>query len=396
MRPDSIPIQRLLLRVFLPAVAVVAIGLGVLTYNRLYATILDGFSRKLATVSALTGAMIDADDHDKLIAIARTEPKTDAAEHSPAYLRAVEPMRSIREKLDLTYLYTQILGGKQDIIYVLDATVGDDHSPIGSEDDLPDETLAGIRHIEAKGGVYHSRIEYQQQWGLLKTAAAPVRDANGRIVATAGADVNVSLIQTATQNALFTSVVIGMVSLLACTLAVLVIVRRVAEPLDRLRQEALRIAGGDHRPLAAFPAPSDIASLQGALAQSTSTLTGQLATRREATRDAVRQAGVAALDAELARISAGSAHLAFTGPEATDTDALLRHAAAALLAERIAADPKLIEPGTMLVITATDDDVAEAAPPKIGWSGPFLILAEGESAAVKLPDGRSVTIGTTP
>ena len=372
MRPDAMPIQTLLLRVFLPAIAVVAIGLGVITYNRLYATILDGFSRKLATVSALTGALIDPDDHDKLIAIARSEPKSELAERTPEYLRAVEPMRRIREKLDITYLYTQILGGGQDIIYVLDATIGDDHSPIGSEDDLPDETLAGIRRVQAHGGVHLSPIEYQQQWGLLKTASAPVRSTSGRIVATAGADVNVSLIQTATQNALFTSVVIGMLSLLGCTLAVLLIVRRIAEPLDRLRQEALRIAGGDHRPLDPFPAPSDIASLQGALALSTSTLTGRLAIRRDEAQAAVRQAGIAALDAELAQIAASAPHLDFTGPEAPETDALLRRAAAGILAERIAADPMFTD------------------------KGPLLILAEGESASAKLPDGRTVTIGAAP
>lgn len=361
----------------MPAIAVVSIGLGVLTYNQLYATILDGFSRKLATVSALTGAMIDPDDHDKLIAIARAEPQSDEAERSPEYLRAVEPMRRIRAELDLTYLYTQVLGGKQDIIYVLDATKGDEHSPIGSEDELPDETLAGIKRVQSEGGVHHSPIEYQQQWGLLKTATAPVRDGQGRIVATAGADVNVSLIQTATQNALFTSVVIGMLSLFACTLTVLAMVRRVAGPLDRLRQEALRIAGGDHRPVDAFPAPSDIANLQGALARSTSTLTGKLAIRREEARAAIRQAGMTALDAELARIAAATSCLDFAGPEADDGDALLRRAAAAILAQRIAANPALIEPDT-------------------GLKQPILILAKGESASARLANGRSISIGTAP
>lgn len=377
MRPDSLPIQTLLLRVFIPAIAVVAIGLGVLTYNHLYATILDGFSRNLATVSALTGALIDPDDHDKLIAIARAEPNSDEAERSPAYLRAVEPMRRIRDELDLTYLYTQVLGGKQDIIYVLDATKGDEHSLIGSEDELPDETLAGIKRVQTEGGVHHSPIEYQQQWGLLKTATAPVRDGQGRIVATAGADVNVSLIQTATQNVLFASVVIGMLSLFACTLAVLAMVRRVAVPLDRLRQEALRIASGDHRPLDTFPAPSDIAFLRGALAQSTSALTERLAARRAEAKEATLGAGITALDAELARIAAGTSCLDFAGPEAEDREALLRRAAAAILAQRIAANPALIE---------ADMDL----------NHPILNLAKGERASARLANGRSISIGWAP
>jgi hypothetical protein len=375
MRRNSIPIQTLLLRAFLPAVAVVAIGLGLLSYNRLYATILDSFDRKLAAISALTGAMIDGRDHDRLIAVARTQPESDAAERSPEYLRAVEPMRRIRDHLDITYLYTQILGGRKDIRYVLDATEGADHSLIGSEDELPPETLAGIRQVEARGGVHLSPIEFQEQWGLLKTAAAPVRDADGRIVATAGADVNVSLIRTATQNALFTSVVIGMASLLACTLVILMIVRRIARPLDRLRQEALRIAAGDHRPIADFAAPRDIAGLRHALARSSSEMTARLAARRDAASAAASEAGLAALDADLARIAASSPGLDFAGPAGNDAAALLRRAAAARLARRIAADSALVE--------------------AIDAEGPLMILAEGETAVVTLTDGRKLVIGTS-
>lgn len=372
MRPEGIPIQTLLLRVFLPAVAVVALGLGLLSYNRLYDTILDGFDRKLITTSALTAAMIDGRDHDRLIAIARAEPENDAAERSPEYLRAVVPMRRIRDELDITYLYTQVLGGKKDIIYVLDSSKGDEHSQIGSEDDLPKETLAGVRRAQTRGSIHLSPIEYQEQWGLLKTAAAPLRDANGRIVATAGADVNVSLIRIATQNALFTSVVIGMASLLACTLVILMIVRNIAQPLDRLRQEALRIAGGDHRPLAAFPAPSDIASLRDALAESTSARTNALAEARNHAHAARQKAGVAALDAALAALAAG-APLNFEGAMPEETDAMLRRAAAAHLASRAAADPALAA--------------------AIELQGPLLRLSVGEGATAQLADGRRLVIG---
>ena len=371
----SAPIQTLLLRVFLPAIGIVAIGLGLLTYNRLYATIVDGFDRKLITTSVLTGAMIDGRDHDRLIDVARTTPApadAEAAERDPVYLRQVQPMRRIRKELDLTYLYTQILGGDQDVIYVLDSSVGDDHSTIGSEDDLPEETLAGVRRSVAQGSIHLSPIEYQEQWGMLKTAAAPLRDGHGRIVATAGADVNVSLIQIATQNALFTSVVIGMASLLACVLAVLMVVRNIARPLDRLRQEALRIAGGDHAPLARFRAPRDIARLQTLMADRANAMTATLADARGSLLAEQQQAAIAATDARLRDLAEHPA-LRFTGPPAGDSDALLRRAAAARLAERIAADPELAA--------------------QIEASGPVLRLVDGESAAAILPDGRTVAIG---
>ncbi|KRB89629.1 HAMP domain-containing protein [Sphingomonas sp. Root1294] len=375
MRRSGIPIRTLLLRVFLPAVAFVAIGLSLLAYDRVYTSIVDGFDRKLIATSALTGALLDAGDHDRLIAIARTEPEGDAAEHSAEYLRAVLPMRRILHELDITYLYTQVLGGSQDVIYVLDATVGEDHSRIGAEDDLPPETLAGIRRATAQGTVHLSPIEFQEQWGLLKTAAAPVRDRQGRIVATAGADVNVSLIRVATQNALFVSVVIGLASLLGSAFVTVVAVRRIAEPLDRLRQEALRIAGGDHRPLERFPAPRDIADLQEALAASTTEMTGRLADARVHRDIATREAGVAAAAAALATLAKGSNRLSFTGgdPLADGEGASLRRAAAALLAERVAADPALAA--------------------RIEAEGPVLALAPGERATARLDDGRELVIG---
>lgn len=372
MQPRRIPIQTLLLRAFLPAVAIIAIAIGGLTYTRLYDSILEGFDRKLITVSALTGALIDAADHDELIAIARSAPQDATAEQSPEYLRAVEPMRRIREALDITYLYSQILGGSQDIIYVLDASIGDEHSQIGAEDDLPAETLAGIKRSEKVGSVHLSPIEFQEQWGLLKTAAAPVRSADGRFVATAGADVNVSLIRVATQNALFTSVVIGMASLLACTLVVLLVVRRIGGPLDRLRNDALRIAGGDHSPPQPFPAPPDIARLQIGLAENAAEVTAGLDVARKAARLRSRAAGTAALEAGLERIADDAPHLAFTG-DRVGIDDRLRAAAAALLAERIAADPALAD--------------------ELATRGPLIALAPGQSAQAILDDGRSIPIG---
>lgn len=373
MRPEGVPIQTLLLRVFLPAVAAVAIGLGLLAYDRLYDSILDGFDRKLIATSALTGTLIDARDHDRLIALARAKPDPASIERSPEYLRSVLPMRRIVRDLDITYLYTQVLGGSQDVIYVLDAAVGENHSPIGSEDDLPDETLAGIRRSTAEGTVHLSPIEFQEQWGLLKTAAAPVRDRHGRIVATAGADVNVSLIRTATQNALFASVVIGLVSLLACTLVTLVIVRRIAQPLDRLRREALRIAGGDHRPLEEFPAPRDIASLRQDLAAESAAMIGTLDDARRTASAHAREGGAAALQAEWERLSTDAPGLSFTGQASGEQDRL-QHAAAARLARRMAADPGLAA--------------------KLAAGRPLLRLSPGQSAVVETGTG-PVTIGAS-
>lgn len=265
MPRKSVPIKTLLLRTFLPAVVAVSVLLSGLVYNWLYATILDGFERKLIAASALTGAMIDPGDHDRLIAAARGGADAAGVEASPEYQRNVRPIRHIRQELGLTYLYTQVLGGPADIQYILDGTVGADHSPLGSGDDLPPETVAGLKHVQAAGAVYVSPIEYQEQWGLLKTAAAPVRGANGAITGSAGADVNISVIQVATQNALFQSAMIGIGSVLACLLVALTLVRRIAGPIEALTDDTLQIAGG-HAPVSLdHSGPREVQALRKAL-----------------------------------------------------------------------------------------------------------------------------------
>ncbi|HEY9091927.1 histidine kinase [Parasphingorhabdus sp.] len=267
-------IQTLLLRYFLPAIAVIAIALAIFVYNRIYDTILEGFDAKLETTSALTGALIDPADHDWLIEKARekgglSESEAAQIEQSAQYLQNAVPMRNILKELDLTYLYTQLIVGEGDILYILDATQGDDHSPLGTMDQLPAETMDGLRKIAKDSSIYISPIEYQEQWGLLKTAAAPVGSMDSNIAASAGADVNISVIQIATQNILFASALIGLVSLIACGLVTLMLVRRIAVPIAQLKRDALKIAAGKLAPPEQHVTPREAALLGDSLANIT-------------------------------------------------------------------------------------------------------------------------------
>ncbi|MCJ2177485.1 histidine kinase [Novosphingobium album (ex Hu et al. 2023)] len=298
MRRKSVPIKALLVRTFLPAVVVVSVLLAGLVYNRLYASILNGFERKLVAASAMTGAMIDPDDHDRLIAAARSDKDTATTEASPLYQRNVRPIRHIRDELGLTYLYTQVLGGPGDIQYILDGTEGADHSPLGSGDDLPGATVAGLKRVQARGAVYVSPIEYQEQWGLLKTAASPVMGANGQITGSTGADVNISVIQVATQNALFQSAMIGIGSVLVCLLVALALVRRIAVPIEALTEYTLQIAGG-HTPVSGISSgPREVKALRSHLDMLTGAMARSAQQREQEEERAEEMARAAILSAQ--------------------------------------------------------------------------------------------------
>jgi hypothetical protein len=262
-----IGIQALLLRTFLPVVILSGLLFAVLVYTMLHDTILRQFDDRLVATSALTGALINPADHDWLIDAAKAGRDPAVVEADSRYRRNVDPMRRIREKLGLTYLYTQVRRGDEEIFYILDATEGEEHSPAGSVDRLPAETMAGLRSVQMGQGIHVSPVEYQEQWGLLKTAAAPVYGRDGLIAGTAGADVNVSVIQVATQTILFQSAMIGIASILICLFVTLQIMRRVARPIERLTQEALRIAAGDDRPPADIRSPKEVGTLRDSLAR---------------------------------------------------------------------------------------------------------------------------------
>lgn len=365
MRPDGIPIKALLWRTFTPAIVLLAIGLGALTYSRLYATILDGFSRKLLTVSALSGALLDPRDHDFLIQAATVGAPADLMEARPEYLRQVTPLRRIRSELDLTYLYTQMLGGTKDVIYVLDSTLGEEHSAIGSEDELTAETRAGLKNVQQAGTIYVSPIEFQEQWGLLKTAAAPVRNQEGRIVATAGADVNISVIEVATQNALFASALIGVASLLVSALVTLLIARWVAAPIEGLKAEALRVAAGDRDPPAATRSPREVSRLRGALTDLASYLTTSMRVAWTETLAHDRARNVEVLDAVLGHaepvvLVEDKARRIVWRPAADSLDARLERKAMSALAGRFARDRKLAARWRELAVTAHGELTEEA------------------------------------
>lgn len=167
-------------------------------------------------------------------------------EHCNLYLQYVAPMRRIREKANLTYLYTQIILGQRNSQYILDATEGADHSPIGFRDEMPEANVKGARDVMVRGDVFVSDIQPWELWGLIKTAFAPIYNSNDEISAMAGADVEISIISSKTRVAL---IEVGLVSILALVGSGFVsvkIAQRLIKPIERVKEGALHVAAGQY------------------------------------------------------------------------------------------------------------------------------------------------------
>jgi HAMP domain-containing protein len=258
----------LTLAIIFTAMAAITAVQGFLTYRRVYNRIQEGFDRKLLAISTVAAAFIDGGDHQRIM-----EQKD---ENSPLYLQYVEPMRRIIKQKDVTYLYTQIPTGGDNIVYGVDGTVGKDHSAIGAADVAPAGEIGGILSVYQQGASYLSGLHVWQEWGLLKSAYAPIRARDGAITAMAGTDVNISIIKRKTLIALFIVTGCGLLFLSLAGAVSARVVRRVTEPISRLKGAALQVAAGRYGLQAAIDSPTELALLAGSFNRLSRSLERQL------------------------------------------------------------------------------------------------------------------------
>lgn len=165
---------------------------------------------------------------------------------SNRYLDYVIPMREIREKQELTYLYSFILNNDDKTIsYVLDSSIDDDFTHIGyidSELEL-DDFIAGT-DVLLTTKAYVSEIKPWGQWGLVKIGFAPIYRPEGRGAAIMGADQNVSSIDQVSREALVILSLSSFVFLLFGATASWFIAKSLTSPLLALKDNVLSIAAG--------------------------------------------------------------------------------------------------------------------------------------------------------
>ena len=151
------------------------------------------------------------------------------AAHQAAY-------RKVREDAGLTFLYTEVFLGGDQIRYIVDGSLGDDHTQPGYLDTVPETSLEELIRAQNRGQAFVSDIRQWEQWGLIKVSGEPIRNRQGQVVAIAGADVDISVIRSKTRRALFSVLLVGLVSIR--------ISNSLTQPVRRIKDAALRLAAG--------------------------------------------------------------------------------------------------------------------------------------------------------
>jgi hypothetical protein len=197
-------------------------------------------------------------------------------EQGPIYRRYAEPMTRIMTRTKLTYLYTQIVQGRDHIIYGLDGTVGKDHSALLSTDTVRESEVDGLQRLLTDGAPYVSPIEAWPPWGLLKSSFAPIFNDQGRPVAMAGADVNADLIQLQLSRALVITFGFGAAMVIGSGLLTLALARQLTEPLTLVKGAALHAAAGDYSHRADVARPRELRQLAERFTRASTKLGGEM------------------------------------------------------------------------------------------------------------------------
>ncbi len=162
----------------------------------------------------------------------------------PFYRRNRSAFATLQKESDLSYLYTQVYRGDKKIFYVLDGTVGAGYSRPGAGDELPNTSVEGAEWVQFLGRSWLSPIQKWEAWGLLKSCFTPVYDSAEKVIAMAGADVNITVIRLRTRWALFSVVLVGVLTLVAAGFISLAVARALTRPLRQIKNSALWIAAG--------------------------------------------------------------------------------------------------------------------------------------------------------
>lgn len=200
-------------------------------------------------------------------------------EGAEVYKKYIKPMTEIKLALNLTYHYTfNLLYGDENnnCYYIFDVSEGNEYTPIGSYDIMDEDDLAGAEDVMYRDKAYVSSVKLWEKWGLLKVAYAGIKDSEGKVVAVAGTDVDISFIKSKTHEALIHSITIGIIALILSIIASYYIAVKIMRPIEKLKTSALKIAAGNYKEKVHIDSPIELAELSNGFNHMSEQLTDEI------------------------------------------------------------------------------------------------------------------------
>lgn len=202
---------------------------------------LERMENRLLGIASSTATLVDGDVHRVIV---------QGTEENPAYKSLVAQLERIRRANsypghNIEYIYTFWRDPKQPnrVRFGLDTGVGDNHSPLNLLYEKPISPI--LQYVFEKGKARCEPKPIIDQWGIFRSAHAPIFDSSGRVVATLGVDLGVAKPKPITSLQIFFALTAIVVSVILGLLLARLISRAITKPLHNLMEAAAEVAQGD-------------------------------------------------------------------------------------------------------------------------------------------------------
>jgi methyl-accepting chemotaxis protein len=190
-------------KLILSYVAVVALScvlLGGILFSQISARTQEDLETRLLSIVQTVAEYIDGDQHALLTSY--------DLESSPFYIEAQHKLQQVMEaNPDLVYLYTLAKTSDGNVYFALDASVGEDHSDLGSMyESNPDMEVA----FSGKATTVSDFVT--DDWGTFLSGYAPIRNSEGEVVGVVAADISAEHVRAAQRKLLMSTLLIGVIA----------------------------------------------------------------------------------------------------------------------------------------------------------------------------------------
>lgn len=209
------------------------VSLGYFFYTKTVAKVNQGLGTELLAIVKTTALKIPGDEHQLL--------KSKEDEDYLTYKEIKKYLQEVQKTNGLAYIYTMRPAG-QKLAFVVDAATGEDMSHIGDPYKIEAEMEAALA-----GQASYTQELHQDEWGTFKSAYAPIKDSQGKIVAVLGADISAQEVLN-TQRELQISLLVALLLVMVLALLAAVITANfLTKPLQALTGTMNQLAqqGGD-------------------------------------------------------------------------------------------------------------------------------------------------------
>jgi methyl-accepting chemotaxis protein len=163
-------------------------------------------------------------------------------EDDSLYQEQAAQLRGLQKAAGLKFVYVLADAGNGKTRFILDATEGEDHSPLNSEYDYLDAmTPAFAGKINADDEIL------TDQWGSQLSGYAPITNSRGKVVAIACVDVDANDINAASQKTIWLIVIFALAGILIGCVLSIYSANRIQRPINLLKDKLndLALAGAD-------------------------------------------------------------------------------------------------------------------------------------------------------